>query len=61
MAKGKVEGFDDALRDMCAYNCGGCGEPPCWQLPDLTSDCDDSVITPCAECLAFVAKLEPTS
>lgn len=53
IAKGTVEGFDDeTLREICLDSCAECGDPPCWQLPDKTSDCDGKVIRPCDECLA---------
>ena len=51
VAKGKVEGFTDELRERCRNSCAAVGDPPCWQLPDLTSDCDGQVIKPCTECL----------
>lgn len=51
MAKGTVEGFDDELREICRNSCGDVGDPPCWQLPEITSDCDDKVIRPCEQCL----------
>ena len=50
--KGTVEGFTDELREICRDYCAEAGDPPCWKLPDMTSDCDGKVIRPCAECLA---------
>lgn len=49
--KGTVEGFTDELREICRDYCAESGEPPCWKLPDMTSDCDGTVIRPCVECL----------
>jgi hypothetical protein len=51
MAKGVVEGFTDELRQRCANACAEFGDPPCWKLPDLTSDCDGKTIRPCQDCL----------
>lgn len=50
MSKGNAVGFTDIVRERCRNACAEFGEPPCWQLPDLTSDCDDQTITPCSEC-----------
>jgi hypothetical protein len=49
--KGIVKDFDDELRKICAEKCADVGDPPCWKLPDMTSDCDDEIIEPCLECL----------
>ena len=57
MAKGRVEGFDDELKDVCRYVCAEVGDPPCWQLPDLTSDADDQVFTPCDACLHLAKRI----
>ena len=48
--KGTVEGFDDELREICRESCAEFGDPPCWKLPDMTSDCDGKVIRPCDQC-----------
>lgn len=45
------KGFEgERLREICALRCGDYGEPACWRLPDLTSDCSPDEITPCDEC-----------
>jgi hypothetical protein len=41
-----------AIKARCADLCGDVGDPPCWDLPNLTSDCPPD-IQPCAECLAY--------
>ncbi len=43
--------FTTDLKIICAARCAGFGDPPCWQLPGLTSDCDGKVIEPCKECM----------
>ena len=44
-----LAGWTPSLRVRCADRCAFYGEPPCWRLPDLTSDCEP--ITPCDDCL----------
>ena len=45
-------GFEDAdLRSICEGRCGDFGDPPCWRLPSLSSDCRADEMGPCAECL----------
>ena len=50
-----TDAFTPLLRDICAGTCGDRGEPACWRLPELTSDCKPEDITPCDECLALAA------
>lgn len=47
----RVEGFTENLKRVCQDICADeYGEPPCWDLPNLSSDADSEVITPCEEC-----------
>lgn len=39
-----------AVKARCAAWCGDRGDPPCWDLPNLTSDSPPD-IQPCSECL----------
>ena len=44
------EGFTPELMALCRDTCAEFGEPPCWQLPELSQPCE--LITPCEDCLA---------
>lgn len=43
--------WTDALRALCRENCALFGDPPCYRLPEITSECE-IVPPPCADCLA---------
>lgn len=48
-----VDGFDRTdAEDHCFRRCADRGEPPCYDLPNHSSDAWNQTITPCAECLA---------
>jgi hypothetical protein len=52
------QGFTPELMEVCRERCAyPCGDPPCWQLPELVNPCEH--ITPCDECLAEVNSKEP--
>lgn len=43
-------GFTPELEARCRDRCAFYGDPPCWRLPDLSSD-PGPEITPCDDCL----------
>lgn len=44
-------GWTPEVKERCAGKCGDMGDPPCYRLPELTSDAKPEDIKPCAECL----------
>ena len=44
------QGFTKELKAICRENCAMIGDPPCWELPELSQPCEH--ITPCSDCLA---------
>lgn len=47
-----VSGFTEELKQRCRDRCAyPYGEPPCWQLPELSSDAEHEDIRPCRECI----------
>ena len=43
--------WTDAIRECCRENCAVYGDPPCYRLPEITSDCTE-MPEPCADCVA---------
>jgi hypothetical protein len=43
--------WTDEVKARCAGRCGDMGEPPCYELPRLTSDAAGTAILPCETCL----------
>lgn len=48
------EGWTDEIRERCRDNCAFFGDPPCFRLPELTSDAKGQAFTPCSDCLAGI-------
>ncbi len=42
------------MRDRCQDECAEYGDPPCWRLHELTSDCPVP-LAPCGECRAMLS------
>jgi len=48
--RAKALGWTDELEEICSGFCAQSGDPPCWRLHEMTSDCRD-INPPCADCL----------
>lgn len=44
-------GFLPHIADRCRDRCAFYGDPPCWLIPDLSSDPLPEPFLPCADCL----------
>lgn len=54
MTRPNPDGFTSLLKQICGNIRSNFGDPPCWQLPEMVSPCEQ--ITPCDECLDLSAK-----
>lgn len=43
--------WTNELKARCCGRCGEVGDPPCWRLPELTSDAVAEEIHPCTACI----------
>lgn len=52
-----MSAWTEPMKVLCRGRCGDVGDPPCWELPRLSSDC--ATVSPCEECTADrIAALE---